>query len=101
MSNVVPLGISHDPGCNCRRCLNEAYRSAKVEVDETMARYRSIRTSNASATSISAARQRWTESRQVLVLADHALRTAEDEAFIEERDNRRTDGLRWNPKEAL
>ena len=101
MSNVIPLGISHEPGCTCRRCLTEACREAKAQVDETTARYRSVRTSNATAAGISAARQRWTEARSILVLAEHALRAAEDEAFIEERENRRTDALRWNPKEAL
>ena len=101
MSNVVPLGISHEDDCTCRRCLNEACRDAKNQVDETTARYRSVRTSNAKAPAISAARQRWTEARSILVLAEHDLRAAEDEEFIEERENRRTDALRWNPKEAL
>ena len=101
MTNVIPLGITHEPGCNCRRCLNEACRTADAGVIEAARRYKSIRTSNASGTSIGRARQQWAEARQVLVLAEYALRQAEDEAFIEERENRRTDALRWNPKEAL
>jgi hypothetical protein len=101
MSNVVPLGITHDPGCSCRRCLNEAYRSADTRAVEAARRYKSIRTTGARATEISRARQQWAEARQVLVLAEYALRAAEDEAYIEERENRRTDALRWNPKEAL
>jgi hypothetical protein len=101
VSNVVPLGITHDPGCNCRRCLTGACRAADATAIETARRYKSIRTSNASATSIGQARQQWAEARQVLVLAEYALRTAEDETFIEERENRRTDALRWNPEGAL
>jgi hypothetical protein len=101
MSNVIPLGITHDPGCTCRRCLNEAYRTAKAEVTEAMTRYQSIRTSNARPEAISRARQRWTETRQFLILAEHALRAAEDEERIEQRENQRVDGLRWKPKEAL
>lgn len=102
MSNVIPLGISHEDGCTCRRCLAETYRSAKAEVDVTTARYRSIRAADeATAAEISVARQRWTESRQALTLAEHALRAAEDEERIEERKNREIRDLRWNPKEAL
>jgi hypothetical protein len=99
MSNVVPLGITHDPGCKCRRCLNEAFRSARTEVTEATARYMAIRASAARPDDISRARQRWTEARQLLVLAEHDLRTAEDEARIKDRQDRQTDALRWNPKE--
>jgi hypothetical protein len=100
MSNVVPLGITHDPGCRCRRCLNAAYHSAKVEVTEAMTRYQSIRTSAARPDQISRARQQWTEARQALIFAEHDLRAAEDEERVEQRENRRIDALRWNPKEA-
>src|ERR1700756_1895835 len=98
MTNVIPLGISHKPGCNCRRCLAEGYRSANTEAIETARRYIVIRTSSASAASISQARQQWAEARQVLVLAEYALRAAEDEERIERRENRRVDALRWNPE---
>lgn len=101
VSNVVPLGISHDPGCACRRCLNQACREADAGVIEAARRYKSIRTSNASAAGIGQARQQWAEARQVLVLAELALRAVEDHEFTEERGNRRTDALRWNPEEAL
>lgn len=101
MSNVIPLGVTHDPGCNCRRCLNAAYVSAKTRVADTTSRYQATRTAGAPAALISQARQRWTEARQELILAEHALRTAEDDARIEARENRRADALRWNPKGAL
>ncbi len=100
MSNVIPLGITHADDCKCRRCLNAAYQAAKVTVSETTTRYQSIRTSSANAVSISRARQQWAEARQVLVLAEHALRTAEDEDRIEQRENRRVDAMQWNPKVA-
>jgi len=99
MSNVVPLGISHEPGCTCRRCLAEEFRTTDAKVTETARRYKSIRTSNASVTSIGQARQQWAEARQALVLAEYALRAAEDEAFIENRENQQADALRWNPRE--
>ncbi len=99
MSNVVPLGITHNPDCRCRRCLGKAYAAAKAEVTETTTRYQSIRTSAARPADISRARQRWTEARHAIILAEHDLRAAEDEARIEQRANQRVDALRWNPKE--
>jgi hypothetical protein len=99
MSNVIPLGITHDPGCRCPRCLNEAYASAKVQVTECSRRYGDIRVKPVNPAEISRARQQWTESRQVLIMTEHDLRAAEDEARIELRKNQRVDALRWNPGE--
>jgi len=99
VSNVVPLGITHDPGCRCPRCLNAAYTSAKVQVTECACRYGGIRVKPVDPAEISRARQRWTEARQALIFAEHDLRAAEDEARIELRKNQRVDALRWNPEE--
>ena len=95
--SIQPAGLAHDLGCQCLRCLTEAYTSAKVRVGETTRRYHDIRTTNARPDVISQARQQWTEARQELILAEHGLRTAEDEARIEARENHRVDALRWNP----
>ena len=95
--SIQPADLAHDLGCQCLRCLTEAYTSAKVRVAETTRRYHDIRTTAARPAAISQARQQWTEARQELVLAEHGLRTAEDEACIEARDNRRVDAMRWNP----
>lgn len=95
---AIPLGLSHDPGCACRRCLAEAYRTAKLEVSEATIRYHQIRRTSARTAAISLARQQWTEARQVLVLAEHNLRTSEDEEYAEQRENQRTDALRWDPE---
>ena len=99
--SIQPVGLAHDIGCRCRRCLTEAYTSAKVRVTETTRRYHDIRTTSARPDVISQARQQWTEARQELILAEHDLRTAEDEAHIQARENRRTDALRWRPGEAV
>jgi hypothetical protein len=101
MSNVVPLGITHNPGCHCLRCLGAAYKSADTEARETARRYQLVRTGDAGTAEIGRARLYWAEARQVLVLAELALRTAEDEAHVGERENQRADSLRWNPRGAI
>jgi len=101
MTDAIPLGITHEPGCNCLRCLAEAYRSANATAIATARNYMDVRTGDADPARISRARQQWAEARQALVLAEYALRAAEDEAYIEARQNRRTDALRWNPEDAL
>lgn len=88
--------------CRCLRCLRRAYADAHAGVGEAAARYAEIRGNyRARAVDITVARQVWTETRYTLVLADHNLRAAEDEAFVEARKNHRTDRLRWKPEEAL
>ncbi len=96
----APLGI-HDPGCSCLRCLESAYRDARATVTETAKRYQATRVADEPARVIAAVRQAWTEARQVLLLAEHALRSAEDGARIEARKDQAVDSLRWQPGSAL
>lgn len=102
MTAVNPFAprADHGPGCQCLRCLASGYGSATAKVNACTTRYHAIRRTSTSPEAVARARTQWTEARRELVLAEHALRTAEDDARFEKLRNAEIDALRWNPRES-
>ena len=100
MTITIPAAAvaDHGPGCQCLRCLGDAFKAAGAKVTAYTSRYAAIRTSSTDPEVIARARMQWTESRQELAVAEHALCTAEDDARAEKRRSTEAGGLRWNPE---
>jgi hypothetical protein len=99
MTITIPAApvADHGPGCQCLRCLGDAFKAANAKVTACTTRYRDTRTAGTDPEIIARARMQWTEARQELALAEHALCTAEDGARLEGRRNAEVDALHWNP----
>ena len=93
--------FDHSPGCQCLPCLRRAYQDARTKVITCTTVYRAMRERTDQPREMSRTRQQWTTARQELVLAEHALRTAEDGQRAADKRDADVDALAWNPEEDL
>ena len=104
LSDLFRAGWAHDAGCQCVPCLKSAYRAALGKAIACGRLYKSLRDDPTMPDALARARTEWTQARQETVLADHALRAAEDRDHLAEvalRNAQAASPAAWNPREGL
>lgn len=97
LSDLFRRGWPHDESCQCVPCLRAAYKQADDKARACARRYISLRNEAVLPDEIARARTDWTQSRQELVLADHAFRAAEDRDRLAGKALLAAQATAWNP----
>jgi len=102
ISDLFRAGWAHDAGCQCVPCLQSAFRVALEKAIACGRLYKGLRDEATMPDAMNRARTEWTQARQETVLADHALRAAEDRDRLAEmalRNAQAATPAAWNPRE--
>jgi hypothetical protein len=92
---------AHDEGCLCVPCLKAVYAETLARAMACGRAYIALRGGFARPDELSRARNEWTQARQENILADHALRTAEDRDRFAGSADKADAALQWHPGGAL
>lgn len=97
MHELLRSGWVHDDGCQCVPCLKTVYVTANEKAVGCLRAYVALREEAARPQEMNRARAEWTQARQEVILADHALRTAEDRDRLAEISAKGDMTLQWHP----
>ena len=92
---------AHDDGCQCVPCLKAVYADTLAKATACVRAYAELRGGPARPHELNRARNEWTQARQETILAEHALRTAEDRDRFAGSADKADAALQWHPGGAL
>lgn len=101
MHELLRSGWAHDDGCQCVPCLKTVYTDATAKAMACGRAYIALRQERATPQELNRARTEWTQARQETILADHALRAAEDRDRFADKVDRVDAAMQWRPGGAL